>query len=144
LLGGASWGTLALLLAGVALILLWLIRRRSAAGGAPSAGAIVAGGTAALLLAAGAYDLTPRDFVSAAWLLIAVTLLLAGIRGRDKALRLAGLLMLTATISRVFLIDAAALEGVLRILSFLALGAALIWIGRFYPRVLNAERKSTG
>jgi hypothetical protein len=142
-MGSASWGALALLLAGVALVLLWLIRRATSPGGAPSIGAIVAGATAALLLAAGAYDLAPRDLVSGAWLLIAVALLLAGIRGRDKALRLAGLLMLTGTITRVFLIDAAALEGVLRILSFLALGAALIWIGRFYPRVLNAERRSS-
>jgi uncharacterized membrane protein len=59
----------------------------------------------------------------------------------NKPLRLAGLLLLTVTIARVFLVDAADLEGVLRILSFVALGGALIWIGRFYPRVLKAERK---
>ena len=86
-----------------------------------------------------AYDLAPREFVSGAWLLVAIGLLLAGVRLADKALRLAGLVLLTATIVKVFLIDAAALEGVLRILSFLGLGGALIWIGRFYPRVLNAE-----
>jgi uncharacterized membrane protein len=41
----------------------------------------------------------------------------------------------------VFLSDASALEGVLRILSFLGLGIALIGIGRLYTRVLNAEAR---
>jgi uncharacterized membrane protein len=95
-----------------------------------------------LLLAIAGYDLAPHQFVSGAWLAIAVALLLTGVRLPDKALRLAGLLLLTATVVRVFVVDAADLEGVLRILSFLALGGALIWIGRFYPRVLNAERGS--
>ena len=68
-------------------------------------------------------------------------LILAGIRLPDKALRLAGLVLLTATIVKVFLIDASDLEGVLRILSFLVLGIALIGIGRLYGPVLRAERE---
>jgi uncharacterized membrane protein len=78
---------------------------------------------------------------SLAGLLVAIALILAGIRLPDKALRLAGLLLLTATIVKVFLIDAADLEGVLRILSFLVLGIALIGIGRLYGPVLRAERE---
>ena len=58
--------------------------------------------------------------------LVAIGLIFAGIRLPDKALRLAGLLLLTATIVKVFLVDASELEGVLRILSFLLLGIALI------------------
>jgi uncharacterized membrane protein len=77
---------------------------------------------------------------SLAGLAVAIALLIAGIRLPDKALRLAGLLLLTATIFKVFLIDASALEGVLRILSFLGLGVALIGIGRLYGPVLRAER----
>jgi uncharacterized membrane protein len=77
---------------------------------------------------------------SLAGLIVAIGLILAGIRLPDKALRLAGLLLLTATIVKVFLIDAADLEGVLRILSFLVLGIALIAIGRLYGPVLRAER----
>ena len=42
----------------------------------------------------------------------------------------------------MFLIDAAALEGVLRILSFLGLGIALIGIGKLYTRVLSGESKA--
>ncbi len=77
---------------------------------------------------------------SAAGLAVAIGLIFAGMRLPDKALRLAGLLLLTATIIKVFGFDAAELEGVLRILSFLLLGIALIAIGRFYGPVLRAER----
>jgi len=76
---------------------------------------------------------------SLAGLIVSIGLLVAGIRLPDKALRLAGLLLLTATMVKVFLVDASALEGVLRILSFLGLGIVLIGIGRLYGPVLRAE-----
>lgn len=76
---------------------------------------------------------------SLAGLVVAIGLIVAGMRLPDKALRLAGLLLLTATIFKVFLIDASELEGLLRILSFLGLGIALIGIGRLYGPVLRAE-----
>jgi uncharacterized membrane protein len=76
---------------------------------------------------------------SAAGVLLAIALLLGGVRLPDKALRLAGLVLLTAMTLKAFLMDAAALEGVLRILSFLGLGVALIFIGKLYTKVLNAE-----
>jgi len=78
---------------------------------------------------------------SLAGLLLSITLLLAGIRLPDKALRIAGLGLLTATIVKVFIVDAAALEGILRILSFLGLGIALIGIGKLYATVLDAEAR---
>lgn len=78
-------------------------------------------------------------FYSLAGLLLSIALLLGGIRLPDKALRLAGLVLLIATALKVFLVDASALEGVLRILSFLGLGVALIGIGKLYTAVLNAE-----
>ena len=80
---------------------------------------------------------------SLAGLVVAIGLLVAGIRLPDKALRLAGLILLTATIAKVFLIDASELEGIWRILSFLGLGIALIGIGRLYGPVLRAEAKAT-
>ncbi|HEX8216893.1 MAG TPA: DUF2339 domain-containing protein, partial [Allosphingosinicella sp.] len=55
--------------------------------------------------------------------------------------RLAGLFLLTATIVKVFLFDAAALTGLLRILSFVGLGIALIGIGTLYGTVLRSEGK---
>jgi uncharacterized membrane protein len=78
---------------------------------------------------------------SLAGLLLSVTLLGAGIRIPDKALRVAGLGALTLTILKVFLVDASELEGVLRILSFLGLGVALIGIGKLYSTVLKAEAR---
>jgi len=78
---------------------------------------------------------------SLAGLLLSIALLLAGIRLPDKALRIAGLGLLTATILKVFLVDADALEGILRILSFLGLGIALIGIGKLYSTVLRAEAR---
>lgn len=77
---------------------------------------------------------------SLAGLVVAIGLLVAGIRLPDKALRLAGLVLLTATIIKVFLIDARELEGIWRVLSFLGLGVALIGVGRLYGPVLRAER----
>ena len=81
---------------------------------------------------------------SLAGLLLSIALLLGGIRLPDKALRLAGLVLLTATTIKVFAVDAGALEGVLRILSFLVLGIALIGIGKLYTKVLDAEARPAG
>ena len=136
-----GWGLAAAALAAAALALLWLHRMDSAGRKLPDSAMVAAGATAALLLAMAGYDLTARDFVSATWLATALILIAAGIRVPDKALRLAGLILLTATILKVFVLDAAELEGVLRIFSFLALGIALIGMGKLYGTVLRAERK---
>ena len=77
---------------------------------------------------------------SLAFLFVSIGLIVAGVRLADKALRLSGLVLLTATIVKVFLVDASALTGLLRILSFLVLGIALIGIGRLYGPILRAER----
>lgn len=76
---------------------------------------------------------------SLAGLIVSIGLLVAGIRLPDKALRLAGLALLAATIVKVFLFDAGELEGIWRILSFLGLGVSLIGVGRLYGPVLRAE-----
>lgn len=136
-----GWGLAAAALAAAALALLWLHRKDSAGRKMPDSAMVAAGATAALLLAVAGYDLTARDFVSATWLATALALVAAGIRIPDKALRLAGLILLTVTILKVFLLDAAELRGVLRILSFLGLGIALIGMGKLYGTVLRAERK---
>lgn len=73
---------------------------------------------------------------SAAFLLLALAWLALGIRSGARDLRLAGLALLTMVTLKVFLIDAAALDGLLRILSFLGLGIALIGIGWVYNRFL--------
>jgi uncharacterized membrane protein len=76
---------------------------------------------------------------SLAGVALSTALLLFGVRLPDKALRVAGLLLLTVATVKVFAVDAAALGGLLRILSFLVLGIALIGIGKLYTKVLDAE-----
>ena len=74
---------------------------------------------------------------SAALLLLSLAWLWRGVTTGARDLRLAGLALLTATTLKVFLIDAARLEGLGRVLSFLGLGLALIGIGWVYGRVLG-------
>jgi uncharacterized membrane protein len=81
---------------------------------------------------------------SLAGLAVSIGLLLAGIRLPDKALRLAGLILLAATLLKVFLWDASNLEGLYRILSFLGAGIVAIAIGWLYGPVLRAERAPRG
>ncbi len=131
------YGALACLAAAAALGLLFLSRADGR-----EVGALAASGTAALLLAVAAMDLLPRDLVTAAWLAAAIALLLPGVRMEKEALRLAGLGLLTAAVLKAFLFDASELEGVLRILSFLALGIALIGIGKLYGKLLAPKGKT--
>jgi uncharacterized membrane protein len=78
---------------------------------------------------------------SVAFLLISVLWLWRGIRNNAGWLRVAGLSVLTLTTFKVFLVDASTLEGLLRVLSFLGLGAALIGIGWAYGRFAAAGAK---
>lgn len=70
-------------------------------------------------------------------LVLAILWLWRGIARHSADLRRFGLTLLTLTTLKVFLIDASALEGVLRILSFMALGGALIGIGWAYRAMLK-------
>ncbi len=79
---------------------------------------------------------------SAAFLLLSILWLWRGLRSDAGWLRVAGLAVLTLTTFKVFLVDASALEGLLRVLSFLGLGAALIGIGWGYGRFAAAVAKS--
>ena len=71
---------------------------------------------------------------SAAWLLFAGAALGLGLLWRSRWLRQAGLLGVGLVIAKVFLSDMAALSGVLRALSFLGLGGALVGLGYAYRR----------
>lgn len=82
---------------------------------------------------------TPENWgYSAAMLGLAIVWLWRGLSVGSADLRRFGLALLTLTTLKVFLIDAAALEGVLRILSFMGLGAALIAIGWAYRKFTPA------
>jgi uncharacterized membrane protein len=149
-----AWPGLNLLLPEYGLSAFWLYRARQGARGRARSGIWLVLALAALVACTlllvrqgfhGTVLSTPGVPASESYgyslaaLLLSIALLLAGVRIPDKALRLAGLLLLSATAAKVFLVDAARLEGVLRILSFLGLGVALIGIGKLYGAVLNAE-----
>jgi uncharacterized membrane protein len=81
--------------------------------------------------------LSPETYsYSVVWLLIGVGLLVLGSRLNAKSLRLASGGLILIAVVKVFLIDMSNLEGILRALSFIGLGAVLIGIGLFYQRIL--------
>ncbi|QKC97650.1 DUF2339 domain-containing protein [Mesorhizobium sp. NZP2298] len=80
---------------------------------------------------------------SALWLVIGVALLTAGVWLKSQVLRIASAVLIAAAVLKVFLFDMSELEGVLRALSFIGLGAVLIGIGLFYQRLLTQAAKET-
>ena len=78
---------------------------------------------------------------SVVWLILGVMLLAAGSRFHAKSLRLASGILVLVAVLKVFLVDMSSLEGFLRALSFIGLGAVLIGIGLFYQRILLAMGK---
>jgi uncharacterized membrane protein len=71
---------------------------------------------------------------SIVWLLFGVALLALGFLRQAGALRHAGMVLVCIVVAKVFLIDMAGLQGLLRVFSFLGLGAALIGLGYTYRR----------
>lgn len=95
------------------------------------------------LLSGGSISTSENYLYSAGLLLLALAWLVRGMMAGSRLLRMAGLALLTAVTLKVFLIDAAALTGVLRIVSFLGLGIALIGIGWAYGRVMGTAKAQT-
>ena len=148
LLGWNAWGAMQALLALGPVSLVFIRRAQLRDGGADDTKALdflalLPALTAAALLALAAHDLTSSDYLSIAWLALAIAFIAAGMTLKSFAFRIAGLTLLTVTVLKLFLIDAAALDGVLRILSFAAGGAALIVLGWFYGILLKGERRES-
>jgi uncharacterized membrane protein len=80
---------------------------------------------------------------SALWLAIGVLVLVAGVRLGSQVLRIASAVVIAVAVGKVFLFDMSELEGVLRALSFIGLGAVLIGIGLFYQKLLTRAAGST-
>ncbi len=76
---------------------------------------------------------------SVVWLLLGVLLLMLGSRFNAKSIRIASAVLVFVSVLKVFLIDMANLEGFLRALSFIGLGAVLIGIGLFYQKILSGK-----
>ena len=71
---------------------------------------------------------------SIVWLLFGVALLAVGFLRGAAALRHAGMALVCVVVAKVVLIDMAGLQGLLRVFSFLGLGAALVGLGYAYRR----------
>lgn len=141
LLPAQGWGALQALVA-LGPIGLVFARQAERGGAALDFLSLLPALTAATLLSFATHDLAPRDMLSIVWLVLAILFIAAGMGLHNFALRIAGLVLLTLTVLKLFLIDAAALEGVLRILSFFGLGASLIVLGRFYGTLLRREARA--
>ncbi len=79
---------------------------------------------------------------SASWLAMGVALLVAGVWLRSQILRIGSAVLIAVAVAKVFIFDMSELEGVLRALSFIGLGAVLIGIGLFYQKLLTRAAKA--
>lgn len=121
---------------------------------ASSQGTLVANGAIMMLTAvfslselrhafAGSYLITEplgqtEDLLrSVVGILLAIGFLLWGRRTGQRDWRIGSLVLMLVAVGKVFLLDAAGLQGLLRIASFLALGVSLIGIGWLYSRQLS-------
>lgn len=77
---------------------------------------------------------------SALWLALGVGLLVLGVMLASQVLRVTSAALIAVAVLKVFLFDMSELEGVLRALSFIGLGAVLIGIGLFYQRLLTRAK----
>ena len=76
---------------------------------------------------------------SVAWLAIGIAILTTGMFFGIRALRLLSGAVIVAVVAKVFVVDMSNLEGFLRALSFIGLGAVLVAIGLVYQRLLRQE-----
>jgi uncharacterized membrane protein len=79
---------------------------------------------------------------SALWLAMGVALLVAGVLQKSQVLRIASAVLIAVAVAKVFIFDMSELEGVLRALSFIGLGAVLIGIGLFYQKLLTRAARA--
>ena len=78
---------------------------------------------------------------SVVWMFTGVALLAFGIKLSNRTARMASLVFLIFTVLKVFLFDAAELEGLYRVFSFLGLGVSLIGLSYFYTKfVFKSEQ----
>ena len=74
------------------------------------------------------------------WGVYGAGLMLAGVLGRWRWVRVAGLALLIAAVVKLFAYDSGTLEQIYRVIAFIALGAILIAGGLLYQRYRHAVR----
>lgn len=73
-------------------------------------------------------------------IVLAIGFLLWAARANSRSWRIGSLVLMLIAVLKVFILDASALDGLLRVASFIALGLSLIGIGWFYTRQLAGMR----
>jgi len=129
-------------------------------GGRPARRTEALAGAAALVLAFGFVTLevrqlfhAPRLFpgpietgelyaYSAVWLAFALATFFAGVTWQRRPLRAAGLGVMSLALAKVFLWDAAALDGLWRVASFLGLGISLLLVAWLFQRFVGRAAPS--
>jgi uncharacterized membrane protein len=86
------------------------------------------------VLAGGAMMEVELYSYSVVWLLTGLVLLGFGMRTGSRAAHIASGLFIALAVGKVFLFDAAALDGLYRVFSFLGLGVSLMGLSVFYTR----------
>ena len=83
---------------------------------------------------------------SAVWLIMALSAMLGGIWRYGVDVYRAGLLLLALVTAKLFLVDLAGLEGLLRVASFMGLGLSLLGISYLHQRMkaVGRERSASG
>ena len=86
-------------------------------------------------------------WVTAAWFVNAVALLVVGLRGDSRDLRRGGAVVMAMTIAKLFLFDLSEVDPGWRVVTFLACGVALLGLGYAFPtlwrnRDLEADNSS--
>lgn len=81
---------------------------------------------------------------SVAWLAFGGALLAVGLWRGSQLFRYASLILILASVAKVFLIDLSALAGLWRAVSFIGLGAALLGIGLVYQRFVLVRPSAAG
>jgi uncharacterized membrane protein len=76
---------------------------------------------------------------SLAWLILGVGLVIAGMKTRTRTLRYASLVVMAATVIKVFLFDTSELRDLWRVISFLGLGLSLMALAWMYRRFFSTQ-----
>ena len=90
--------------------------------------------SALLFLPYALYHSVPPQFVSASWLILALFYYVAGQTLKSRKYRWMALLTMSLTILYVFIIDLTTVDPIVRIVSFLVVGSALLAISMAYSR----------
>jgi Predicted membrane protein (DUF2339) len=96
------------------------------------------------VLTARSVDQTESLLISLLGIVLALGFLWWGSRRAARSWRIGSLVLMLVAVIKVFIIDAAGLEGLLRIVSFMALGFSLIGIGWVYSRQLSQRKVGEG